>query len=62
MTAITRSRLVFLLVFAIFTLSLPACRVKEGCPTKDYTNKMEKRTKRGKSELFPKTMRKRMNR
>lgn len=41
-------------------LTLPSCKVKEGCPTKDYTNTMDKKPKRGKTNLFDKDMRKRM--
>jgi hypothetical protein len=44
----------------IVALTLPSCKVKEGCPTKDYTNTMEKSNKRGKSNLFDKNMRKKM--
>lgn len=47
----------FLMLFIIAT---SACKVKEGCPTKNYTNSMEKTTKHGKSNLFDKKMRKKM--
>ncbi len=43
-----------------FTLIMPSCKVKEGCPVKDYTNTMEKSNKRGKSNLFDKNTRKKM--
>jgi hypothetical protein len=56
-----KTSLLFLLIAAVFTMSLPACAVKSGCPTKDYTNRMDtKKTKRGKSNLFDKSTRKRM--
>jgi hypothetical protein len=42
------------------TLIMPSCKVKEGCPTKSFTNSMEKNNKRGKSNLFDKNMRKKM--
>ncbi len=45
--------------FLLFT-SLPACKVKEGCPTKGFTNNMENSTKHGKSNLFDKKMRKKV--
>ena len=51
-----------LLFFMVFTL-LPACKTKEGCTAdqkKAFTNNMESSKKKGKSNLFSKTMRKRM--
>jgi hypothetical protein len=55
----------FGLFLFLLTLSLtsPACKVKEGCAAsqKGYTSNMEKmKKKRGKTNLFPKDMRKRM--
>ena len=47
------------LFFCFFTI-LPACKVKEGCPTKGFTNTMESTTKHGKSNLFDKKMRKKV--
>ncbi len=44
----------------LFIVATSACKVKEGCPTKNYTNSMEKTTKHGKSNLFDKKMRKKM--
>ncbi len=49
-----------LLVFFLALTALSACKVKEGCPTKGFTNTMEKTTKHGKSNLFDKKMRKKM--
>jgi hypothetical protein len=49
-----------LLIFFVAITALPACKVKEGCPTKGFTNTMEKTTKHGKSNLFDKKMRKKM--
>ncbi len=48
------------LVWGLLTMALPACKTKSGCPTSGFTNSMEKNTKGGKSQLFPKTMRKKM--
>ena len=50
----------YLLAFFLAFTALPACKVKEGCPTKGFTNTMEKTTKHGKSNLFDKKMRKKM--
>jgi hypothetical protein len=51
-----------LLALSIFTMYLPACRVKEGCDTSGYKSRMDgKKTKRGKSNLFDKSTRRRMN-
>lgn len=53
----------FLLLIALLSLnmlSVTSCKVKEGCPTKSFTNNMEKTTKHGKYNLFPKDMRKKM--
>jgi hypothetical protein len=52
-------------IFAVTLLTalsftMPSCKVKEGCPVKDYTNNMEKTSKRGKSNLFDKSTRKKM--
>jgi hypothetical protein len=53
--------LLFLLAFVVFSMSLPACKVKEGCDSTRYTSRMDsKKTKRGKSNLFDKSTRKRM--
>lgn len=52
--------LLIALVGCLYFFTLSACKVKEGCPTKDYTNAMEKNTKRGKSNLFDKSMRKKV--
>ncbi len=49
-----------ILIFFLAMTALPACKVKEGCPTKGFTNTMEKTTKHGKSNLFDKKMRKKM--
>jgi hypothetical protein len=48
------------LVCALMTMSLPACKTKSGCPTSGFTNTMEKNTKGGNTQLFPKKMRKKM--
>jgi hypothetical protein len=48
------------LIFSITTMALPACKTKSGCPTTQFTNSMEKNTKGGNSQLFPKKMRKKM--
>lgn len=57
-----KTRLLILLAFSILTFSLPSCKVKEGCPTGNYTSRMDKkRPKHGKSNLFDKSMRKKMN-
>jgi hypothetical protein len=48
------------LIFSIITMALPACKTKSGCPTSGFTNTMEKNTKGGNSQLFPKKMRKKM--
>jgi hypothetical protein len=56
-----KKSLLFLLVFAVLSASLPACKVKEGCNTNNYTSRMDKKNqKRGKTNLFDKGMRKRM--
>ena len=53
--------LLFFLAFVVFTMSLPACKVKEGCNTTNYTSRMDKKKqKHGKSNLFDKATRKRM--
>jgi hypothetical protein len=46
----------------IFFITLPACKTKEGCAAsqKGYVNNMEKTSKGGKSNLFSKSMRKKM--
>jgi hypothetical protein len=46
----------------IFLATLPACKTKEGCAAsqKSYVNSMEKSSKRGKSNLFSKSMRKKI--
>ena len=57
-----KKSLLIALAFSILTFSLPACRVKEGCPTGSFTSRMDKKKpKHGKSNLFDKSMRKRMN-
>jgi hypothetical protein len=48
------------IVLGLLTVALPACKTKSGCPTSGYTNTMEKNTKGGNSQLFPKKMRKKM--
>jgi hypothetical protein len=48
------------LVSGLMTMALPACKTKSGCPTSDFTNSMEKNTKGGNTQLFPKKMRKKM--
>ncbi len=61
-------RLVFLLFVALLTVStssLASCSRKSGCPAydsakADTNRKGELSTKRGKSSLFPKDMRKKM--
>ena len=51
-----------LLALSILTMSLPACKTKEGCDTSSYRTRMDgKKTKRGKSNLFDKSTRRRMN-
>ena len=57
--AMTNRMLSIAIFFFLFT-SLPACKVKEGCPTKGFTNNMENSTKHGKSNLFDKKMRKKV--
>jgi hypothetical protein len=46
-------------------LAVASCRVKSGCPTDQYRAKVGKNgnasTKRGKTNLFPKDMRRKMN-
>ncbi len=57
-----KTPLLILLIVSIVTMSLPACKVKEGCDTSGYKSRMDgKKTKRGKSNLFDKSTRKRMN-
>jgi hypothetical protein len=57
----TKKYLLYGLIVSVFALSLPACKTKSGCPTNDYTNRMDsKKQKRGKSNLFDKDRRKRM--
>lgn len=57
-----KTPLLILLALSILTMSLPACRVKEGCDTSGYRSRMDsKRTKRGKSNLFDKSTRRRMS-
>lgn len=54
--------LLILLIVSVFTMSLPACKTKEGCDTSSYRARMDgKKTKRGKSNLFDKSTRRRMN-
>ncbi len=54
--------LLILLIVSIITMSLPACKTKEGCDTSGYRSRMDgKRTKHGKSNLFDKSTRRRMN-
>jgi hypothetical protein len=48
------------IVFGLLTMALPACKTKSGCPTSGFTNSMEKNTKGGNTQLFPKKMRKKM--
>jgi hypothetical protein len=48
------------LVLGLLTMALPACKTKSGCPTSGFTNSMEKNTKGGNTQLFPKKMRKKM--
>ncbi len=56
-----KTSLLFVLIFAVFTMSLPACKTKSGCNTSGYTSRMDsKKNKRGKTNLFDKSMRKRM--
>ncbi len=52
----------YLLMGIIFFITLPACRTKEGCAAsqKSYVNNMEKKSNGGKSNLFSKSMRKKM--
>jgi hypothetical protein len=50
----------FAIVFGLLTMALPACKTKSGCPTSGFTNSMEKNTKGGNTQLFPKKMRKKM--
>ncbi len=52
-------KLFFLLVVATMLLAGTACKVKEGCPTNNYTSKANT-TKHGKSQLFPRDMRRKM--
>jgi hypothetical protein len=51
---------IFAALLFLGSSSLTSCKVKEGCATKQYTNNMEKTKKRGKYNLFPKDMRKKM--
>ena len=55
-----QSRMLGIAIFFLLFTSLPACKVKEGCPTKGFTNNMENSTKHGKSNLFDKKMRKKV--
>jgi hypothetical protein len=56
-----KTSLLFVLIVAIFTMALPACKVKSGCDSSKYTARMDKKNqKRGKSNLFDKSTRKRM--
>jgi hypothetical protein len=56
-----KTSLLFVLIVAIFTMTLPACKVKSGCDSSKYTARMDKKNqKRGKSNLFDKSTRKRM--
>jgi hypothetical protein len=56
-----KTSLLFVLIIAVFTMALPACKVKEGCDTSNYTARMDKKKqKRGKTNLFDKSMRKKM--
>jgi hypothetical protein len=56
-----KTSLFMVLIFSIIALSLPACKVKEGCDTSGYRTRMDKKkVKHGKSNLFDKSMRKRM--
>lgn len=50
----------YFIIVLILMVGLPACKTKSGCPTTQYTNSMEKNTKGGNSQLFPKKMRKKM--
>ncbi|MBP7821910.1 MAG: hypothetical protein KA010_03225 [Saprospiraceae bacterium] len=58
----------FFIIFALATIALvgttSSCSQKSGCPAQDAHVKPNKKgeyaTKRGKSNLFPKTMRKKM--
>lgn len=51
----------YLLFFFVFSITLPSCKTKEGCAAsqKSYVGNMDKK-KKGKSNLFPKDMRKKM--
>lgn len=53
-------RLLGIFIFFLSFTVLPSCKVKEGCPTKSFTNNMENTSKRGKSNLFDKKMRKKV--
>ncbi len=59
-----RKYLIFcLLALLSLTISLPSCAPKYGCPsveTAKTNRKGELKSKKGKSELFPKSMRKKM--
>jgi hypothetical protein len=52
-------KIMFALFIALLTLANTACKVKEGCPTNNYTSKANT-TKHGKSQLFPRDMRRKM--
>ncbi|MFM2269669.1 MAG: hypothetical protein RL757_3110 [Bacteroidota bacterium] len=58
------SALVLMLFCLSFTFLGESCRVKSGCPTKDYHAKVNRNgelsSKHGKTNLFPKSMRKKM--
>jgi hypothetical protein len=48
------------LIFSMTIFALPSCKTKSGCPTSGFTNTMEKNTRGGNTQLFPKKMRKKM--
>jgi hypothetical protein len=52
--------MLYAFILSITTIALPACKTKSGCPTSGFTNSMEKNTKGGNTQLFPKKMRKKM--
>ena len=56
-----KTSLLFCLIVALCTITLPACKVKTGCDTSNYTARMDKKKqKRGKTNLFDKSTRNKM--
>lgn len=58
--------LLLIACLGLFGVSQTSCKTKEGCPVNEYTAKTDKKGHfkrgRGKSQLFPKKMNKKVNR